>query len=92
MNFLFLPHHALIMCSISPPIAWLTANHSFPSAEIQAEDRGPATPQAHGVPGRGGAGRYHEEQGHVLDLTGGVSRERIEMPGETWNQPKIRFF
>mmetsp|Transcript_4756 Transcript_4756/g.13932 ORF Transcript_4756/g.13932 Transcript_4756/m.13932 type:complete len:268 (+) Transcript_4756:622-1425(+) len=43
----------------------------------QAADRGPTAAQAHGLPGRLGAGRHHEGQGGVLDEPRGVQGEGV---------------
>ena len=41
-------------------------------AEIQDQDRRPSAEKAHGVFGRSGVGRYHEEQERILDIPRGL--------------------
>lgn len=54
----------------------------FCSIEIQDQDRGPPTPEAHGFPRRSCPGRYHEESGRLLDLERGVVRARRQVTGQ----------
>ncbi len=58
-----------------------TAGQRGGHEEVPAEDRGPAAAQAHGVPGRSGAGGHHEGQAGVLGEQGRVGGGRRARAG-----------